>query len=87
MDLEHILSHPFSFYSASEIIQALRITRQSLQHAINKGQLDYSGIVLGKYVFTGKNVRDYLLTRKGKGFKSLEEIMRYYKLPVQRNEK
>lgn len=84
LTLQDILSSPKQYFSIAQVTEALGVARQTIDYHLNQGNIDY--IEVGFYrAISGESVAKYL--KEKKGFKSLKEILAFYKLPYKRDEK
>lgn len=85
--LNDIISNPQDIFSVLEVAKALRVSRQTIDFHINRGNIKH--LEIGKYRgIKGKWVKEYIVRQQGKrgDFKSIRDILVDYKLPVQQNE-
>jgi excisionase family DNA binding protein len=86
ISLNDILSNPEGLFSSKQVAEALKISDSAIWNWINYNKIE-STKVGNTWVFTGKNIKDYLDRQQVKscgGFRSVAEVLASQKLPYER---
>ena len=73
--LETILSNPQSYFSVKQVSEAMRVSRQTVDYFLRNETIPYA-LINNKRFVKGKDLRDYLLKKRSKGFRSVREILK-----------
>lgn len=84
MKLDTILSNPQSNFSVGDVSEALRVSHNTVVKWIYAGNLNAEKVSY-VWVIRGSWVREYILNNQRGGFKSINDILKDYKLPFERD--